>query len=520
MADNLLSLSSKDAKTFFIKTDSYFSGELPKYFHFTKMLYNIGKLYEKYKKYIHINNSKHFEDVNFVMYTNKDGNYDWRKFQLINPILYIDFIYCITDDKNWKIIVDRFNKLHNLCKKSIICTSIPVVGKNTYRRSSGKQILEWWEKTELGAVALAQEFPIVVTTDIADCYPSIYTHSLSWALHGIGIAKKNKNDNRLLGNIINKKIQNMQDGQTNGIPQGSIIMDFLAELVLAYADCILYNCLRKNKKLKSSFKILRYRDDYKIFVHSKFDGEQIIKELSKILLKLNLKLNSSKTDFYDNVIYGSIKKDKIYAINHDNIYKEEDIYKTLLRIVNFQQLFQNSRQMVKYLLKINKNIRSAILQKNNKLIDNEYIINAIIGICIIIALKNPAISINCLQIVSTIIEHLSEESARSIINNMIHRFESVPHSEFVTLFIQRIILPYNYEELFHGKIYKCVYDTQNGSRNIQISIWNNDWLENAPRGFKEKIKKEKFIHEKIIKNMKKAMSNDEIDIFSKYYPNI
>ncbi len=49
MADNLLSLSSKDAKTFFIKTDSYFSGELPKYFHFTKMLYNIGKLYEKYK---------------------------------------------------------------------------------------------------------------------------------------------------------------------------------------------------------------------------------------------------------------------------------------------------------------------------------------------------------------------------------------------------------------------------------------------------------------------------------------
>lgn len=520
MSDNLLSLNNKDAKTFFIKTDSYFSGELPKYFHFTKMMYNIGKLYEKYKKNIQINKSKFFENVNFVMYTNKDGNYAWRKFQLINPILYIDLIDCITDDKNWEIIIDRFNKLHSLCKKNIICTSIPVVERNTYRRSSGKQILEWWEKTELGAVALAQEFPIVVTTDIADCYPSIYTHSLSWALHGNIIAKSKKNDNQLLGNVIDKKIQNMQNGQTNGIPQGPIIMDFLAELILAYADCILYNCLRRNKELKSSFKILRYRDDYKIFVNSKFDGELIIKELSKILLKLNLKLNSSKTNFYDNIIYGSIKKDKLYAINNDNIYKEGDIYKTLLRIINFQQQFQNSRQMAKYLLKINEEIRLNILQKNNKLIDNEYITNAIIGICITIALKNPTISINCLQIISTIIEYIPEEKARSIIKNMIHRFESVPHSDFVTLFIQRIILPYNYEEVFHGTIYKCVYDTKNSSQNIQIDIWNNAWLKDAPREFREKIEKEKFIHEKIIKNMKKSISKDELDIFSKCYPKV
>lgn len=519
MADNLLSLSSNDARTFFIKTDSYFSGELPKYFHFTKMLHNIGKLYETYKKDIPINKCKDYEDVNFAMYTNKDGNYAWRKFQLINPILYVDLVHCITDKNNWEIIVNRFKTLHYFCQKDIICTSIPVVERNTYRRNSGKQILEWWEKTELGAVALAQEFPIVVTTDIADYYPSIYTHSLSWALHGIQVAKSNKNNNQLLGNIIDKKIQNMQNGQTNGIPQGSIIMDFLAELILAYADFLLCKCLKLNKELKSKFKILRYRDDYKIFVHSKFDGELIIKELSKTLLKLNLKLNSSKTDFYDNVIYGAIKKDKIYAINNDYVYKEGDVYKTLLRIINFQQLFQNSRQMAKYLLKINEDISSGILQKNNPL-NNEHVIDAIIGICVTLALKNPAISINCLQIVSTILEHLSEKKAQSIIKNMIHRFASVPHSEFVTLFIQRIILPYNYEEEFHGNIYKCVYDTQNGLRNIHIDLWNNAWLKDAPRIFRDKIRKEKFIHERIIKNMKKSMSKDELDIFSKYYPNV
>lgn len=518
MANNLLSLSSKDAKTFFIKTDSYFSGDLPKYFHFTKMLYNIDRLYVLYKNNVPIDEAKNYEDVNFALYTNKDGNYAWRKFQLINPILYVDLVRCITDNTNWKIIVDRFNDLHSSCKGKIICTSIPVVERYAYKRNSGRQILEWWEKIELGAVGLAQEFPIVVTTDIADCYPSIYTHSLSWALHGFAIAKNKKRDKQLLGNIIDKKIQNMQHGQTNGIPQGSIVMDLLAELILAYADHILCDQLMSNKELKSDFKILRYRDDYKIFVHSKFDGELIIKELSGVLLKLNLKLNSSKTDFYDNVICGAIKKDKMYAINNEGIYKNDDIYKTLLRIACFQQLFQNSRQMAKYLLKINEDIREKFLQKNSILIDNEYFVNAIIGICISIALKNPAISINCLQIVSTILEHLPGEKSQNIIKNMMHRFESVPHSEFVTLFIQRIIIPYKYKEKFSGKIYKCVRDTQNGSRNIHIDLWNNIWLKNAHKNFRNKIKNEKFIHEQIIRNMKKAISRSEIDTFLKRYP--
>lgn len=42
----------------------------------------------------------------------------------------------------------------------------------------------------------------------------------------------------------------MQRGQTNGIPQGSIVMDLIAELILAYADCILYLFLRKKYTIK------------------------------------------------------------------------------------------------------------------------------------------------------------------------------------------------------------------------------------------------------------------------------
>ena len=87
MANNILSLNHKEAKTFFIKADSYFLGELSKYFYFTKMLHNIYSIYGKYKANITIDKSKDCEDADFGIYTNKDGNYAWRKLQIINPIL-------------------------------------------------------------------------------------------------------------------------------------------------------------------------------------------------------------------------------------------------------------------------------------------------------------------------------------------------------------------------------------------------------------------------------------------------
>ena len=77
-------------------------------------------------------------------------------------------------------------------------------------------------------------------TDITDCYGAIYTHSTAWALHGKGFMKKPENRPRrnpaLLGNIVDDHLQDMSHGQTNGIPQGSVLMDFVAEMVLGYAD--------------------------------------------------------------------------------------------------------------------------------------------------------------------------------------------------------------------------------------------------------------------------------------------
>ena len=130
------------------------------------------------------------------------------------------------------------------------------------------------------------EYDYVFDTDVADCYGSIYTHSIAWAVESKTIAKSQygRNTKSLLGNIIDASIQNAQYKQTNGIPQGSVLMDFIAEIVLGYIDRILSVALKKGIV---DYKILCYHDDYRIFVNNSNDGEMVLKLLYEIMMPLD-----------------------------------------------------------------------------------------------------------------------------------------------------------------------------------------------------------------------------------------
>lgn len=95
------------------------------------------------------------------------------------------------------------------------------------------------------------------TTDLSDCYSSIYTHSFSWALYGKQYSKNHIKEKNF-GYYIDTKVRYMTYNQTNGIPQGSVLMDFLAEIVLGYADT---KITEKIDSEVSDYKIIRYRDD-------------------------------------------------------------------------------------------------------------------------------------------------------------------------------------------------------------------------------------------------------------------
>ena len=59
----------------------------------------------------------------------------------------------------------------------------------------------------------------LLKTDIARYYPSIYSHSVPWALHGKDAARSDKKFN-LLGNRLDLWLRATQDKQTGGIPIG------------------------------------------------------------------------------------------------------------------------------------------------------------------------------------------------------------------------------------------------------------------------------------------------------------
>ena len=51
----------------------------------------------------------------------------------------------------------------------------------------------------------------VVHADVASCFPSIYTHSIPWALHGKATSKKLKSITALEGNLLDKCTQITRD---------------------------------------------------------------------------------------------------------------------------------------------------------------------------------------------------------------------------------------------------------------------------------------------------------------------
>lgn len=108
VAKNVLNLSASKAKDYFLKEENYSNILLPTYFSFQKLLDKLDKkLQDKELKTFYVNNKippSSYDDVNYVIYNNKDGCYAWRPLQLLNPIIYVALVNYITQDSVWNLI--------------------------------------------------------------------------------------------------------------------------------------------------------------------------------------------------------------------------------------------------------------------------------------------------------------------------------------------------------------------------------------------------------------------------------
>lgn len=144
-------------------------------------------------------------------------------------------------------------------------------------------LLETKVATRVGARAL-------LVADIARFYPSVYTHSVPWALHGKTEAKKRRRDMKLLGNRLDKALRNCSGGQTVGIPIGPDTSLVIAEIILSQVD----------KALASSgafapHSSFRHMDEYEVAAPNQAHAESAVAVLQEQLADYELELNPRKT---------------------------------------------------------------------------------------------------------------------------------------------------------------------------------------------------------------------------------
>ncbi len=426
----MLEFDHNEAREFFLKEESYFNFDLPSYFVFETLLNDISREIdwnniEVYYKNIKTNGKtdkpfpSELEGVNYILLNNKDGKYAWRPFQLIHPALYVALVHKITEEDNWNLIVERFKEFQDNPK--IRCQSIPVKSESELS-DKATAITNWWQRIEQESLKLALKYEYVLHSDITDCYGSIYTHSVPWALHGKSFAKQNK-QTLCVGNEIDKYLRDMSYGQTNGIPQGSVLMDFIAEMILGYAD------LKLTKKIEKSdiddYEILRYRDDYRIFANNPQDAEEIIKFLTEILIELGMRLNAQKTMASNNVIRDSIKPDKLYW----NAEKRgaKGLQSHLLLIHQLSEKFPNSGSLRKALDKFFNRVQ--------KIKETKESIRVLISILIDIAFKNPRTYPIACGILSKFLSLIDDEDEQEEILSQIKiRFGKIPNTGHIKEF--------------------------------------------------------------------------------------
>ncbi len=198
-----------------------------------------------------------------------------RILSIPHPKPYVNLAFCIHDNwDNLKYIIAN--------KKSLITP------KN---HEDGRLIIMDYEKSwEESQRDLDMTFGCKFTahTDITNCFPSVYSHAIPWALIGFDEAKKKKGPKykNEWFNLLDESQRMVQRNETYGVPIGPATSNIITEIILARVDY----------KLRKDFSYVRFIDDYTCFCKRYEDAEEFIRKLSIELSAFNLSLNIKKTE--------------------------------------------------------------------------------------------------------------------------------------------------------------------------------------------------------------------------------
>lgn len=519
-ARNILTLNHDEAMDFFMKSEQYHGFELPEYFTFDQVLKNVREKIgvTPYEECVQENISpEELSDVNLDILLNKDGRYAVRPIILANPFLYYFLVREVCCESNWQVIKDLFEKFN---VPHITSCAIPVIPNEKEPFHKATTINNWWNSMEQRSIELSLEYRYMFVTDITNCYGSINPQTFDWAFSLKGTSLETEDESTIAKNIQNY-LRAFQQGRNIGIPQGSVIFDLIAEIVLGYSDLLLHEALQaKVKEYKEKgktfppYEIIRYRDDYRIFCSNRDALEDISYILQKVLERLNFRMNSQKTKISDSIVTDAVKSDKLAYIYNTPIFNKKGVdfdsfEKHLLYILMLSRQYPDSGSVRTMLSDIDKRIEDylkSLDEKNASKAEDwesvdlgdeakpakaegvfselktyhrsKYIpggsIRALSAVCTQIAFENVGCAHYALRVISRMIDSLDDmDEKRSIIDLVYQKLCNQPNSYYNQLWLQN--MTYTQDKKQGTSPYTLRLCQLVAGKTVE-PLWNNDWL--------------------------------------------
>lgn len=204
-----------------------------------------------------------------------------RKLSVVNPINQLHVAQLISD--NWDDIKLR------LQRSSITEFHPEIVSSGGGRAVTGVN----FDGVSRRRTEILATYGRYVKTDIARFYPSVYTHSIAWAMLGKEWVKQNLNTAAFkasFSNYIDKAIAAGQSGQTVGIPIGPDTSRIVSELIATDLEVI---ARKEIPDLEQ--RAVRYVDDLLVGLDDSETADAMLGKLSAALYDYELELNAEKT---------------------------------------------------------------------------------------------------------------------------------------------------------------------------------------------------------------------------------
>ena len=183
-------------------------------------------------------------------------------------------------------VVEHWGKIVSHYRKSKLSASRPRFLRNGGRATSITSMQLLYDRK----IAKSAGYRYMLKTDLSRFFPTIYTHSVPWAVHTKSKAKKNRGlTAKWYGNLLDLDLRQCQDGQTIGIPIGPDTSHIIAEAVATAVD------IEFHKYFKGWPAGFRYVDDYYLFFETAKDADRALAALIRSLREFELQINFEKT---------------------------------------------------------------------------------------------------------------------------------------------------------------------------------------------------------------------------------